>query len=95
MVNRLIAEKLMSMSEAIREFVHDKDAVYMAGFTHLIPQSAGHEIIRQRMRTLTPCKPTPDIIYDQMAKERKMKDIVAAFSLLDYAQIHQSSPSVF
>jgi glutaconate CoA-transferase subunit A len=60
------SEKLMNMSEAIKKFVHDGDTVYMAGFTHLIPHSAGHEIIRQRIRHLTLCRPTPDLVYDQM-----------------------------
>jgi glutaconate CoA-transferase subunit A len=59
-------EKLMTMSEAIKRFVHDGDTVYMAGFTHLIPHSAGHEIIRQRIRRLTLCRPTPDLVFDQM-----------------------------
>lgn len=59
-------EKLMTMSEAIKKFVHDGDTLYMAGFTHLIPHSAGHEIIRQRIRHLTLCRPTPDLVFDQM-----------------------------
>ena len=29
------------------DHVHDGDTVYCAGFTHLIPFAAGHEIIRQ------------------------------------------------
>jgi glutaconate CoA-transferase subunit A len=59
-------DKLMSMKEAIKKFVNDGDTVYMAGFTHLIPFSAGHEIIRQKKRNLTLCRLTPDIIFDQM-----------------------------
>ena len=39
--------KLMPLSEAIACGVHDGDMVYAAGFTHLIPFAAGHEIIRQ------------------------------------------------
>jgi glutaconate CoA-transferase subunit A len=58
--------KLMTMNEAISKFVHDGDTLYMAGFTHLIPHSAGHEIIRQRIRRLTLCRPTPDLVFDQM-----------------------------
>ena len=38
--------KLTSLSEAIHEHVHDGDLIYAAGFTHLIPFAAGHEIIR-------------------------------------------------
>ena len=43
--------KLMPLSDAIARNVHDGDIVYAAGFTHLIPFAAGHEIIRQRKRT--------------------------------------------
>src|SRR2546426_8736795 len=38
----------------------------MEGFTHLIPFAAGHEVIRQRRRTLTLVRMTPDLIYDQL-----------------------------
>src|SRR5512136_3181015 len=58
--------KVMSLSEAIDRFVHDGDVVYAAGFTHLIPFAAGHEIIRQRKRDLILARATPDLIYDQM-----------------------------
>jgi len=40
--------------------------VYAAGFTHLIPFAAGHEIIRQRRKNLILARATPDLIYDQM-----------------------------
>src|SRR5438309_4501944 len=58
--------KVMTMSEAVRQFVVDGDLVYVAGFSHAIAFSAGHEIIRQRRRNLTLCRATPDVIYDQM-----------------------------
>jgi len=58
--------KLLPLSEAIAKFVNDGDVVYAAGFTHLIPFAAGHEIIRQRKRNLTLARATPDLIYDQM-----------------------------
>jgi len=58
--------KLIPLSEAVSQFVHDGDTVYAAGFTHLIPFAAGHEIIRQRRRNLTLARATPDLIYDQM-----------------------------
>lgn len=56
----------MPLAEAISRYVHDGDLVYLAGFTHLIPFAAGHEIIRQRKRGLTLARATPDLIYDQM-----------------------------
>jgi len=58
--------KLISLSEAISKYVQDGDTVYAAGFTHLIPFAAGHEIIRQHKRDLVLARATPDLIYDQM-----------------------------
>jgi len=58
--------KLISLSEAISKYVQDGDVVYAAGFTHLIPFAAGHEIIRQHKRDLVLARATPDLIYDQM-----------------------------
>jgi glutaconate CoA-transferase subunit A len=58
--------KVMSMSDAIRQFVRDGDTVMIEGFTHLICFAAGHEIIRQRKKDLTLCRLTPDLVYDQM-----------------------------
>jgi glutaconate CoA-transferase subunit A len=58
--------KLTPLSEAISEFVQDGDCVYAAGFTHMIPFAAGHEIIRQERRGLELARATPDLIYDQM-----------------------------
>ena len=50
--------KLTSLSEAIHQHVHDGDLVYAAGFTHLIPFAAGHEIIRQGIKDLTLARAT-------------------------------------
>jgi glutaconate CoA-transferase subunit A len=58
--------KLTSLSEAVSKYVKDGDTVYAAGFTHLIPFAAGHEIIRQHKRDLVLARATPDLIYDQM-----------------------------
>jgi len=58
--------KLISLPEAISKYVQDGDVVYAAGFTHLIPFAAGHEIIRQHKRDLVLARATPDLIYDQM-----------------------------
>ena len=58
--------KVIPLTEAVHQFVRDGDLVYAAGFTHLIPFAAGHEIIRQRKRDLTLARATPDLIYDQM-----------------------------
>jgi glutaconate CoA-transferase subunit A len=58
--------KLCTLSEAVSSFVHNGDTVYAAGFTHLIPFAAGHEIIRQNCKNLVLARATPDLIYEQM-----------------------------
>ena len=58
--------KIVSLTEAVAELVHDGDTVALEGFTHLIPFAAGHEIIRQRRRDLTLVRMTPDLVYDQI-----------------------------
>lgn len=58
--------RIVSLSEAIREQVHDGDMVAMEGFSHLIPFAAGHEMIRQGLRDLVLSRLAPDILYDQM-----------------------------
>jgi glutaconate CoA-transferase, subunit A len=58
--------ELLALDEAVRELVHDGDAVALEGFTHLIPFAAGHEIIRQGRRDLTLVRMTPDLVYDQL-----------------------------
>jgi glutaconate CoA-transferase subunit A len=57
---------ILSLQEAIQEFVHDGAVMALEGFTHLIPSAAGHEIIRQGRRDLTLIRMTPDLIYDQL-----------------------------
>jgi len=61
-----MANKLMSMQEAVGRFINDGDTVVIEGFTHLICFAAGHEIIRQKKRNLTLCRLTPDLIYEQL-----------------------------
>jgi glutaconate CoA-transferase subunit A len=58
--------KLTDMQTAIQQTVHDGQSVYLGGFTHLIPFSAGHEIIRQQYEDLNLIRATPDLIYDRM-----------------------------
>jgi len=57
---------IVTLAEAVRELVHDGDTVALEGFTHLIPNAAGHELIRQELRDLTLVRMTPDVIYDQL-----------------------------
>lgn len=58
--------RILSLTDAVAEYVHDGDVVAMEGFTHLIPFAAGHEVIRQQRRGLTLVRMTPDLIYDQL-----------------------------
>ncbi len=71
--------KLISLSEAIKNFVHDGDIVYAAGFTHLIPYAAGHEIIRQHKRDLVLARATPDLIYDQMVAAGCARKVIFSY----------------
>jgi glutaconate CoA-transferase, subunit A len=57
---------IVSLSEAVRELVSDGDTVALEGFTHLIPQAAGHELIRQGKHDLALIRMTPDLVYDQL-----------------------------
>jgi glutaconate CoA-transferase subunit A len=57
---------LTDMATAIDTAVDDGDGVYLAGFTHLIPFAAGHEMIRQGLSDLHLMRATPDLVYDQM-----------------------------
>jgi glutaconate CoA-transferase subunit A len=72
-------KKLVSLSEAIRENVHNGDLLYAAGFTHLIPFAAGHEIIRQKRRDLVLARATPDLIYDQMVAAGCARKVIFSY----------------
>ena len=71
--------KLCTLKEAIARHVHDGDCVYAAGFTHLIPFAAGHEIIRQGRKDLTLARATPDLIYDQMVAAGCAKKVIYSY----------------
>jgi glutaconate CoA-transferase, subunit A len=71
--------KLIPLSEAVSKFVKDGDVVYAAGFTHLIPFAAGHEIIRQHRRNLTLARATPDLIYDQMVAAGCARKVIFSY----------------
>lgn len=71
--------KLTTLSKAISSNVSDGDMVYAAGFTHLIPFAAGHEIIRQRKRDLILARATPDLIYDQMVAAGCARKVIFSY----------------
>jgi glutaconate CoA-transferase subunit A len=71
--------KLMPLPEAIDQYVNDGDTVYAAGFTHLIPFAAGHEIIRQGKRDLVLARATPDLLYDQMVAAGCARKVIFSY----------------
>ncbi len=71
--------KLIPLSEAVRRYVEDNDVIYAAGFTHLIPFAAGHEIIRQQRRNLVLARATPDLIYDQMVAAGCARKVIFSY----------------
>jgi len=72
--------KLLPLSQAIAQNVNDGDVVYAAGFTHLIPFAAAHEIIRQGKKRLTLARATPDIIYEQMVAAGCANKLIFSYS---------------
>jgi glutaconate CoA-transferase, subunit A len=71
--------KLQTLSSAVKQYIKDGDVVYAAGFTHLIPFAAGHEIIRQQKHNLTLARATPDLIYDQMVAAGCAKKVIFSY----------------
>jgi glutaconate CoA-transferase subunit A len=71
--------KLTSLHDAIATHVQDGETLYAAGFTHLIPFAAGHEIIRQGKRNLTLARATPDLIYDQMVAAGCARKVIFSY----------------
>src|SRR5215216_2680583 len=71
--------KLVPLTDAIAAHVNDGDIVYAAGFTHLIPFAAGHEMIRQGKKDLTLARATPDLIYDQMVAAGCARKVIFSY----------------
>lgn len=71
--------KLLPLSQAISRFVNPGDCIYAAGFTHLIPFAAGHEIIRQGISDLVLARATPDLIYDQMVAAGCARKVIFSY----------------
>jgi glutaconate CoA-transferase subunit A len=76
-----MTSKLMSMSEAVGEFIADGSSIALGlGLEALIPFAAGHEIIRQRRRDLTLIGPISDILFDQLIGAGCVERICAAWA---------------
>ena len=58
--------EITTLRDAVAELIDDGDEVALEGFTHLIPVTAGREIIRQGKRELTLVRMTPDVVYDEL-----------------------------
>ncbi len=71
--------KLTSLSAAIQNNIHPGDTLYAAGFTHLLPFAAGHEIIRQGLRDLVIARATPDLIYDQLVAAGCARKVIFSY----------------
>jgi glutaconate CoA-transferase subunit A len=71
--------KLIPLSEAVSKHINDGDIIYAAGFTHMIPFAAGHEIIRQQRRNLVLARATPDLIYDQMVAAGVARKLIFSY----------------
>ncbi|HTP01627.1 MAG TPA: CoA-transferase [Anaerolineales bacterium] len=71
--------KLTTLSDAVAQYVNDGDVLYAAGFTHLIPFAAGHEVIRQGKRDLVLARATPDLIYDQMVAAGCARKVIFSY----------------
>jgi len=72
--------KLTPLRDAVADLVHNGDCVYAAGFTHLIPFAAGHEIIRQRKRDLVLARATPDLVYDQLVAAGCARKVIFSYA---------------
>jgi glutaconate CoA-transferase, subunit A len=71
--------KLLPLSEAVRSYVRNGNTLYAAGFTHLIPFAAGHEIIRQEIKDLVVARATPDLIYDQIVAAGCARKVIFSY----------------
>src|SRR5512135_2774404 len=72
--------KVMTLGEAIAQFVPDGSSVVMGtALESLIPFAAGHEIIRQRVRGLTLMGPISDMLFDQLIGAGCVERVIAAW----------------
>jgi glutaconate CoA-transferase subunit A len=75
-----MAGKLMTMAEAISQFVPDGSTVAIGtALEPLIPFAAGHEMIRQRRRDLELVGPISDALFDQLIGAGCVRRVTAAW----------------
>ncbi|PIU50071.1 MAG: CoA transferase subunit A [Desulfobacterales bacterium CG07_land_8_20_14_0_80_52_14] len=74
------SSKLVSLSEAVSRLVPDGASVVMGcALEALIPFAAGHEMIRQKKKSLTLIGPISDILFDQLVGAGCVEKIRAAW----------------
>src|SRR6476659_6090473 len=72
--------KLLTMREAIGEFVADSSSVALGlQMEQMIPFAAGHEIVRQKKRGVTLIGPISDILFDQLIAAGCVERVIAAW----------------
>jgi glutaconate CoA-transferase subunit A len=75
-----MALKLLSMRDAIAEFVPDGASVALGlQMEQMIPFAAGHEMVRQKKRGLTLIGPISDILFDQLIAAGCVDRVIAAW----------------
>jgi glutaconate CoA-transferase subunit A len=75
-----MARKLMTLSEAIRQYVADGVSLVMGtALEGQIPFAAGHQIMRQRKSGLTLIGPISDILFDQLIGAGCVREVAAAW----------------
>jgi glutaconate CoA-transferase, subunit A len=76
----MASSKLLTMREAIAEFVPDGVSVALGlQMEQMIPFAAGHEMVRQKKRGLTLIGPISDILFDQLIAGGCVEKIIAAW----------------
>jgi len=72
--------KLLSMSEAVAQFVSDGASVAMSlQLEQMIPFAAAHQMIRQKKRNLTLIGPISDVLFDQLIGAGCVEKVIAAW----------------
>ena len=72
--------KFLSLDEGVRENLKPGNQVCFEGFTHLIPHASAHEVIRQKIGSLTIVRMTPDVIYDQLIGMGLVKKMIFSYA---------------
>ena len=76
----MASSKLLSMHEAIAEFIPDGASVALGvQMEQMIPFAAGHEMVRQKKRGLTLIGPISDILFDQLIAAGCVDRVIAAW----------------